>query len=72
MSIGDKEKRYNMAGMIWKPDKFLAEMSLLAHFRKNDMIFMGPVDAPMALEGQEKIVVKSDTFGDFEANVKYL
>ncbi len=71
MSIGDKEKRYNMAGMIWKPDKFLAEMSLLAHFRKNDMIFMGPVDAPMALEGQEKIVVKSDTFGEFEIDVRY-
>ena len=71
LCIGDIRKEYNMADMIWRPDKFLSEMSLLAHFRKNDMVFMGPVDAPAALDGQEKIVIESDVFGQLGVDVKY-
>ena len=36
------------------------------------MVFMGPVDAPVALDGQEKIVIESDVFGELGVEVKYL
>lgn len=69
--LGERRKVYDMEDMIWQPDKFLSEMSLLAHFRKNDIVFLGPVSAPLELKGETKAVVKSDVFGDFEVGIKY-
>lgn len=71
LTIGNEEKTYDMVDMIWKPDKLLSEMSLLAHFRKNDMVFMGPVDAPMAIGNAERILIKSSDFGEFAVDVRY-
>lgn len=71
LRIGSEEKIYNMADMMWKPDNLLSEMSLLAHFRKNDMVFLGPVDAPMPIGDAEKIVIKSSDFGEFAVDVRY-
>ena len=72
LCIGESETVYDMAQMIWKPDKFLSQMSLLAQFRKNDMVFMGPVDAVQPLNGQKKITIKSNVFDDLIIEVKYL
>jgi 2-keto-4-pentenoate hydratase/2-oxohepta-3-ene-1,7-dioic acid hydratase in catechol pathway len=74
LSVDGQEKKYNMADMIWKPDTFLRDMSFLARFRKNDMIFLGPVDVPMSL-GEVKedtcITVKSNCFEDLEVAVRF-
>lgn len=71
LKIGNEEKTYDMADMIWKPDKLLREMSLLAHFRKNDLVFLGPVDAPMPIGNAQKIIIESSDFGEFAVDVRY-
>lgn len=72
LTIGNEEKTYDMADLMWEPDKLLSEMSLLAHFRKNDMVFMGPVDAPMPIGDAKKVVIKSNVFSEFAVDVRYV
>ena len=71
LRLGEKEVAYDMADMIWKPEKILPDMSQLARFRKYDRVFLGPVDAPTALGREKKVVVKNDCFDDLEVVVRY-
>ncbi|MBT3320272.1 MAG: hypothetical protein HN948_04320 [Clostridia bacterium] len=74
LGVDGKEKTFDMADMIWTPDNFFKEMSQLVRFKRNDMVFLGPVDEPMSLDSVTNdtvITVTSNCFDDLEVAVKF-
>lgn len=63
---GYPQREFDMAHIIWRPQKLLKEMSELIPFRKHDKVYLGPVDAPVKLNrpltDNAVITVKSNKY----------